>query len=157
MWRKCAYCGGRANGDFQLERDWPVGDNHEGDCPLIDLCEECGGGVSPSLAQIWLRTSQIPCPAGEGQDGVYAAIVTPQAWVNDHAVAVDPPCLGDGVIAPCEWDCSADVNTDQRVLDETQHTLRDQLARSAAAPAWMQNWPGPFDVRIKTVREPRRA
>ncbi|MFA5052815.1 MAG: hypothetical protein WC565_02055 [Parcubacteria group bacterium] len=44
---KCAYCGGPAQGNYSLHRDgFCVG-------PEVDLCDNCGSGVTPSCEQIW--------------------------------------------------------------------------------------------------------
>lgn len=47
--RRCCYCGDSAQGNFSVHRDGiDVG-------PLLDLCDQCGSGVTPTLETIWER------------------------------------------------------------------------------------------------------
>lgn len=82
----------------------------------------------------------------------YIARFTPQAWINDNAVEVDH----DG---PDEWDCTdafgklpftyqsgllAQMNGGAEALD-TDDTLKDD----PAAPAWVREHRGPFDIHVR--------
>ena len=87
----------------------------------------------------------------------YTAHFTPEAWVRDQAIEVDPP-PGE----PQEWDCTefarlhrnyladtaqargVDVRAGQEVLDND-----DVFAADPAAPAWVREWRGPFTIRIR--------
>lgn len=76
----------------------------------------------------------------------YTAKFTPEAWVNNYAISVDPQ-------GPTQWDCTADVNAlphdiRYRVLAHGGHE-RDQLARMSGAPLWVQNWSGPFEIDLE--------
>lgn len=63
----------------------------------------------------------------------------PQAWINDHAVPVDPE-------GETEFDAT------ERVLELLTMTLADDDYRSdeirAAGPDWVKNWHGPFYIEV---------
>lgn len=65
----------------------------------------------------------------------------PQAWINDVAVAVDP-----------EGPTSFDVTNllDAWSDDEPRDPQRDEelLRLSSAAPDWIRNWNGPYELRL---------
>lgn len=45
----CAFCGKPAEGNYAVHRDgFGVG-------PEVDLCDACGSGQEPTLAEIWDR------------------------------------------------------------------------------------------------------
>jgi hypothetical protein len=86
----------------------------------------------------------------------YIAHFSPQAWVNDYAIEVDAE-------GPQEWDCTAfvmqdpeylakqigyrpsdDITDEWGVLDND-----DQFKHDPAAPEWIREWRGPFDIRIR--------
>ena len=48
---KCAYCGGRADGNYAIHRD--------GFCegPEVDLCDACGYDRFPTCPEIWAKIS----------------------------------------------------------------------------------------------------
>lgn len=98
------------------------------------------------------------------------ARITPQAWINDDAIEVDPP-------GETEWDATEGFNQldDQereRILEEwamspTFEALDsdDALKQTPAAPEWVHDWSGPFDIYVRredgegietTIREPKR-
>lgn len=64
------------------------------------------------------------------------AIFTPQAWVNDYAIAVDPE-------GPTEWDVG-DVPDDMQ--DGSYES--DELRLHPNAPQWARDWSGPFYIEI---------
>jgi hypothetical protein len=69
---------------------------------------------------------------------------TPQAWVGDHAMSVDPE--GDTV-----WDITAEIVAmgRQKVLElEDNQYNSDDLRHSHNAPKWVQDWSGPFSVEV---------
>jgi len=92
----------------------------------------------------------------------YTAHFTPEAWVRDQAIEVDPP-PGE----PQEWDCTefallhrnyladtaqargVDLRAGQEVLDTD-----DVFAADPAAPAWVRDWRGPFTITIRAKDEP---
>ncbi|WP_262267265.1 MULTISPECIES: hypothetical protein [Microvirga] len=69
---------------------------------------------------------------------------TPQAWVGDYAMAVDPE--GDTV-----WDITAEIVAMGRQkameLEDDQHNT-DDLRYTQNAPKWVQDWGGPFRVEV---------
>ena len=82
----------------------------------------------------------------------YFAEFTPEAWINDYAIAVDPE--GDTV-----WDCTAfaienqdyllrmeeeDSDPEDGVLD-----IDDVFKGDPAAPEWIREWQGPFTIRVR--------
>lgn len=64
------------------------------------------------------------------------AIFHPQAWVNDHAIEVDPE-------GETEWDVG-DVSHDLK--GSTYES--DELRFHSNAPAWVREWSGPFYIEI---------
>lgn len=87
----------------------------------------------------------------------YTATFTPEAWINDYAVPVDPE-------GPTEWDCSAFVDADtlayleqcaQRRGDDWQLDdvldLDDVFKDDPAAPQWVREWRGPFTIRVRAT------
>ena len=67
------------------------------------------------------------------------AIFHPQAWLNDYAIEVD-------ALGPTTWEVG-DVPDDM----EDDSYPSDDLRFHANAPAWVQDWSGPFWVEI--IRE----
>lgn len=47
--RTCAYCGGRAEGNYSIH-SYGVGDG-----PEVDLCDEHGARPTPTCEEIWAR------------------------------------------------------------------------------------------------------
>jgi hypothetical protein len=60
----------------------------------------------------------------------------PQAWVNDHAIAVDPE-------GESEWDVGEGPAHLKSNSDES-----DNLRHHPNAPAWVRAWRGPFFIGI---------
>lgn len=85
------------------------------------------------------------------------ATFTPQAWVRDGAIEVDPE-------GPGSWDASAYAaqhedyvtklrnnpfasDVDDEILDND-----DVFHADPAAPEWVREWKGPFSIRLRFVR-----
>lgn len=74
------------------------------------------------------------------------ATFVPQAWINDHAVDVDPE--GD-----TEWDVTGilvgELSREEmgRLKDNRDET--DTLRDEDPAPEWVRAWRGPFYVRVQ--------
>jgi hypothetical protein len=48
----CAFCGRPAQGEFSVHRDgFSIG-------PEVDLCNDCGGRETPTLAEMWRKIAQ---------------------------------------------------------------------------------------------------
>lgn len=72
----------------------------------------------------------------------YTAIFHPQVWVNDYAIDVDPE-------GETEWDVTSYLaerfGTD---VPENNSYESDELRWDPKAPAWIQEWAGPFWVEL---------
>jgi hypothetical protein len=68
----------------------------------------------------------------------------PQAWVNDYAIDVD-------LEGPEEWEISAEYAADLPTSDD-HHDDLDWLKGDPAAPAWVRNHSGPFEIWVEGVR-----
>lgn len=75
---------------------------------------------------------------------------TPQAWVNDYAIEVDAE-------GEREWEVSLDFL--EQLLRSLPDELRDELCKGhsyesdmlrgdPAAPEWVREWHGPFEVEL---------
>lgn len=73
---------------------------------------------------------------------------TPQAWINDYAVVVDPA-------GPTEWDVtehlSAMTEEDAARAMEEDTWGSDDLRNAAGAPQWIKEWSGPFYISVEEV------
>lgn len=87
----------------------------------------------------------------------YRASFVAQAWIRDHAVAVDPQ-------GPTEWDCTEYVaelgpewlaramenGVDGQDAEDFEGSDHDDLLRlDPAAPEWVREWTGPFETYVK--------
>lgn len=83
----------------------------------------------------------------------YKATFSPQAWVNDNAVPVDPP-------GPTEWDATEFVTRDLSrygreryqtwLADTLEHGDREDVLRTDPnAPEWVREWSGPFETYLE--------
>lgn len=81
----------------------------------------------------------------------WVAHFTPEAWVSDQAIEVDPQ-------GPQTWDCAVfaqenlsyvealvarNGNSVVDVLDND-----DRFKDDSAAPVWVREWVGPFSIRL---------
>lgn len=82
----------------------------------------------------------------------YVAYFSPQAWVNDNAIEVDPE-------GEQEWDCTREfwsmdgdyrkdlldaIKADGQVLDD-----EDWLKGDTDAPEWVREFQGPFSIWVR--------
>jgi hypothetical protein len=71
---------------------------------------------------------------------------SPEAWVNDYAIPVDPE-------GPTEWEVTPAYLTEltarygPELLCESSYEA-DELRHDPAAPEWIREWRGPFTVYI---------
>jgi hypothetical protein len=107
------------------------------------------------LVYIRTRVGEKPFPVRESQlrDPRYTAWFTPEAWVNDQAVEVDPE-------GPQEWDCTSYANLKRDYLARLEAHSEpldgphgavdndDVFKGDPAAPEWVRGWRGPFTIRI---------
>ncbi|MEE9481799.1 hypothetical protein [Methylobacterium ajmalii] len=77
------------------------------------------------------------------------AYFVPQAWINDYAVDADPEGETDFDVAP---ELKAMGREDAMNLDSL-HDVRDELRNAAAAPDWVKEWSGPYEVRLRDPDE----
>lgn len=84
---------------------------------------------------------------------IYEATFSPEAWVNDYAIPVDPE--GD-----TKWDCTAMVEANASyfaMVFGDRDSLggyidRDDVLKSdPAAPEWVREWCGPFTIRVREI------
>ena len=86
----------------------------------------------------------------------YIARFSPQAWVNDYAIEVDPE-------GPTEWDATegvagmpdgyrdgllVELETNDEARDDDDWLQRHDLN----APDWVRDWSGPFDIYLRVER-----
>lgn len=67
---------------------------------------------------------------------------TPQAWVNDYAVDVDPE-------GPTEWKVSEAFAAE--FAGVTDSADLDDLKDDPAAPEWVREFQGPFEIHVTTT------
>lgn len=76
----------------------------------------------------------------------YEAEFSPQAWVNDYAMSVDPQ-------GPTAWDATEFVQ--QAAPEWVRRTLErgndhdDILRTDPNAPEWVREWSGPFETYLR--------
>lgn len=83
---------------------------------------------------------------------LFIAEFEPQVWQNNYAVPVDPQ-------GPIGWDCTAAVRKyiqDDGTLGKPFRKNGDEyldvddvLKNDPAAPAWIQDWSGPFTITVR--------
>jgi len=86
----------------------------------------------------------------------YLARFTPEAWVRDQAIEVDP-------LGPQEWDCTtlalahldylaAVADRRHESLDDGEGVLDndDMFKEDPDAPEWVRSWTGPSTIRVRT-------
>lgn len=135
---------------------------------LSVLCEGGGSVVSPEsrltriepfdLNNDWEHYYFRPAKLNDVDSERFTARFSPQAWVRDYAIEVDPE--GD-----TEWDVTAEFATlpsDYRamLLEEIDRTDDEALDRDDAlkgdpnAPEWVREWRGPFDIYVRREDRP---
>lgn len=72
------------------------------------------------------------------------ATFTPQAWVRDYAITVDPE-------GPTEWVTEFEELTQEQAaaILEAGHDNFDLLKEDPAAPGWVRDWSGPFEIHVR--------
>jgi hypothetical protein len=79
------------------------------------------------------------------------AIFHPQAWVNDYAIDVDPEGPTSWEITPEFLEETQNAHTyPERVLEASTYES-DELRYDPAAPAWVQDWHGPFWIEVEVT------
>lgn len=87
----------------------------------------------------------------------HTARFTPEAWVRDNAVEVDPQ-------GPQEWDCSEFAAGQAGYLaacaarfgDTVESGVvdaEDRFKDDPAAPEWVRDWRGPFTISVWAISE----
>lgn len=85
----------------------------------------------------------------------YTARFTPEAWVRDNAIEVDPQ-------GPQEWDCTGFAAGHEDYLARLAARFGDTVADGVvdaedrfkgdpAAPEWVRDWRGPFTITVQAV------
>ncbi len=87
----------------------------------------------------------------------YIARISPQAWINNVAIEVDPP-------GELEWE--TDLQFLRAPWDEYREFLIEDLAdgreildagdclrADPSAPEWVSGWNGPFDIYLRKGSE----
>ena len=81
----------------------------------------------------------------KNQKRVVIAVFHPQAWLNDHAIEVDPQ--GDTA-----FDVTPEIEAMGRehalALKDDQYNS-DNLCDAASAPDWVKDWVGPFWIEVE--------
>jgi hypothetical protein len=76
----------------------------------------------------------------------YIADFSPEAWIRDQAIPVDPE-------GPTEWETHFDGLTDEaknRILSHEDGLDNDDLLKDdPAAPEWVREWRGPFSIHVR--------
>ena len=75
---------------------------------------------------------------------------TPQVWVNDDAIDVDPQGPGLWIVSTGEIEALTGV-ADLSLLDEDP-CARDELRHAKSAPGWVKEWSGPFCISWEVVK-----
>jgi len=77
----------------------------------------------------------------------------PQAWVNDWALSVDTD-------HPDIWEMPVSMLLNRFPTEQDwndRHYDRDDLRFEEAAPRWIQDWSGPFEVELVEGESPWEA
>lgn len=129
-------------------------------------------GQLPDEQATWLRewlSAELACRERDFTvdwdtlriDATYQASFSPEAWIRDEAVPVDPQ--GDTT-----WDCTAFVAQHQDYFDQLAARAGsfdddglidsdDLLAGDPVAPDWVRSWQGPFTIRVtRTITDPEQ-
>lgn len=77
----------------------------------------------------------------------YRATFTPQAWQNDYAISVDAEGETSWIISDEFLQSLPDP-----IKALKSHTYEsDELRNDPAAPVWVREWSGPFEITVERV------
>jgi hypothetical protein len=127
----------------EYQRKW-----HQAAARVKEL-EELHSRDIQEIARINRILWEIDDLLGRGPRRRFKAIATftPQAWVRDNAIEVDPE-------GPTEWITQfEDLSTEQaeKIL-ECGHDLDDLLKEDPAAPEWVREYRGPFEIHVRKIK-----
>ncbi len=91
-----------------------------------------------------LNSIQIPPPVIPKEIKSHTATFTPQSWVNNTAMEVDPEGETTWIVDPDE------IEPGMEVPDSDES---DDLRFSRHAPTWVREWRGPFYVTLESPEE----
>lgn len=119
------------------------GPEHEWDDDSYIRCDGCEwqGTVGQCRAEAMPPTA----PGTTTSRKRIMAEFVPQAWLNDHAIAVDPS--GDTMFDVTEEILKLGREVALQLRDDTDAT--DFLRQSPNAPQWAKDWSGPFLVNVE--------
>lgn len=92
---------------------------------------------------------------GDPENAVIECRFTPQAWVRDQAMEVDPEGATTWFMTMHEVEDLCGASSLDDLEDDTHDT--DALRGSIHAPQWVKDWSGPFYVSVDTVGEEEPA
>lgn len=126
----------------------PTGD-HEWDDSSFIRCDACGweGRVHQCRAAA-IAAAKANAPAEQLQHTPTRRIMAefvPQAWLNDHAIAVDPQ--GDTMFDVTDHMLKLGRDAALKLRDDTDDT--DALRHLPSAPQWTRDWNGLFVVNVQ--------
>jgi hypothetical protein len=114
--------------------------------PVADLLTRGLANPGPTTMAAGGQAERNPPSASANADlPRIEATIAPQAWVDNHAVDVDPE-------GPTSWDVTAEVVALGREAALALRDNRDEtdnLVRSVNAPDWVRHWRGPFTVIVE--------
>lgn len=118
-------------------QDWTLSGVY--DCTF---CDECNG-ESDNLAE-WIEAA-LP------DTGPLVTLrFRPQAWVRDYAISVAPE-------NPDTWQVPKALLLERfPTIDDWSESDedRDAMRHEGNAPAWISEWPGPFEIDLEEERSP---
>lgn len=102
------------------------------------------GEVTDDTVEVLSRVAALLDAQEERTMPRFIATFTPQAWVNDYAMTVDPE-------GPTEWETVFDGLTDEQREEILYggHDAFDLLKSDPDAPVWVRDWSGPFEIHIR--------
>lgn len=130
---------------------------------IIDTLAEIVASADESTREQWEQALDYVFGPAEGTPAVddadvattshqYRAHFTPQMWLNDHALDVEPQ-------GPTSWIVS------EKMLGEAARIVAagfadgldcdDVLINDPAAPEWVRDWDGPFSIFVERRGEER--
>lgn len=104
-------------------------------------------GIEPST--VWTPTAVrdlLDAEYSQTTNVRYIADFSPEAWVQDNAIHVDPE-------GPTEWETRFEGLTPvqrERILSHEDGLDNDDLLKKdPAAPEWVREWRGPFSIHVR--------